>query len=122
MAIPVWPTSLPQPLLRKGYQGGFPNNLLISEGESGAGKVRPKGATPPFPLTVAVRLTTAQLLILQTFVQDTLKDGSLRFELEHPVHETLVEVRLLPVSGDKLYSETPDDLEFIVTMNMVVLP
>lgn len=122
MAIPVWPLTLPQTGLRTGYEENFPNNLLISQGDVGTGKVRVKGATPPFTFTVPMEMTTAQRGILKTFVQSTLKDGALRFEFTHPVDGTTFEARIVPVSDESLYTATPYGLNYMVSLKLMVLP
>jgi hypothetical protein len=121
MSVPVWPAGLPQEPIKSGYSEQFPDNLLRSSSESGVAKVRRKGATPPFKITVTMLLTAGQRLMLQSFARDTLLDGALRFEFVHPVDDVTFEARLVP--ADKgLYTIKPHGLDYQVTLNMEVLP
>jgi len=122
MAIPVWPTDLPQYTLMQGYSESYPNNLLMSEGDTGVGKVRRKGATPPFAFTRSFYLSKDQRNILANFVQFTLKDGALRFGFVHPVDGNLIEMRIMPVSADDLYTTSREGKVFFVTLRIKVLP
>ncbi|MGB3212442.1 MAG: hypothetical protein WBB19_17210 [Desulforhopalus sp.] len=121
MAIAIYPPELPSEALRDGYVENHPNNLLAFPGDSGFGKVRPKGATPPFTYTYSMLLTTAQRLILKNFVYITLRDGALRFEHSHPVDDISFEARFFSDSQE-LYKVTSSGLDFIVTLNVMILP
>ena len=121
MALPVWPSTLPQDTLFDGYVENYPNNLLRSEGDSGFGKVRKKGATPPFRFTRNIIISRTQRATLQTFIQSTLNDGALRFEFSHPLDGGTIEMRIVP-QGDYLYSVTPYGHNFRVSFDIEVLP
>lgn len=121
MAIPVWPTSLPQDGMINGYNENYPNNLIRSEASAGVAKVRPKGATPPFSFSLGLLLTKAQRLILRDFVKNTLKDGALRFTFVHPVDGYEFEARIIP-DGDNLYTVTPLKTNYMTTLKIEVLP
>jgi len=121
MAIPIWPTSLPQKPLFDGYREAIPNNVLRSESDAGFSKTRRKGATPPFRIEVSFNLTGAQRTTLYNFVSNTLLDGTLRFELAHFVDGNAVEMRIVG-SGDDLVSITPYGLEWLASMKLEVLP
>jgi hypothetical protein len=122
MAIPVWPPGLPQESLTNGYSENFPNNLVRYSGESKAvGKVRRRGATPPFTYKASFFLSLDQRDLLRNFVQYTLKDGALRFEFFHPIDRGVIEARIIP-DGENLYTITPLLDGYTVTLNIEVLP
>ena len=98
-----WPSTLPQHALASGYTESYPNNMLISKGDAGYGKVRKKGATPPFQFSFPMNLTDTQLTTLYTFIGN-LSDGVLRFEFVHPRTQAAVEMRMVPASDDELIS------------------
>jgi hypothetical protein len=121
MAIPEWPSALPAAPLKTGYSEQYPNNLLRSSSEAGVAKVRRKGATPPFTISVTFKLSQAQRLILQSFAGETLQDGALRFAFTHPLDGVSFEARLLP-DGNSLYKVTPHGIDYLATLELEILP
>lgn len=83
----VWPVTLPQKPLYAGNQETLPNNVISFSTEGGPAKRRKrytaKGGT--FPMTF--KMTAAQLATYRTFYNDTIEQGALAFELEHPTRE-----------------------------------
>ena len=67
-----WPSTLPCPL----YEGCqyTPAENVIRSGMDVGTKVRRRFTWVPEEVTFTLRLTTAQVAILQSFVRDTLKD------------------------------------------------
>jgi hypothetical protein len=122
MAIPTWPPSLPVEPLKNGYTGAFPNNILMSQGDAGQGKTRRKGATPPFPFSFPMLLTTAQLNTLKTFVHSTLFDGTLRFSFTDPWDGTVIEAKIEPVDEKKLFEWFPNGKKWNVTLGLKIMP
>lgn len=121
MAIPVWPITLPTKPLIDGYREAYPNNLLRSDVDAGFGKVRNKGATPPFKFDATFEIDGTQRSTLYSFVQNTLYNGALRFQLAHPVDNTVVEMRIVG-SGEDLFSLVAYGLHWTVSMKFEVLP
>lgn len=84
MAIPVWPTSLPQFFLRGGYKEGFKNTVLRSPMDSGPTKTRQRFTNSPTVLDGAMPLTDDQVATFKTFYEDDLGNGGLSFTIFHP--------------------------------------
>ena len=121
MSIPVWTTTLPQGCLRADYSEDYLDNVLRSQGDTGQGKTRPKGASLPQPYTRKLYLTDSQRSTFITFIKVTLNQGSLRFQDVHPVDGTLVELRFLP-QGDKIYSLTREGQGWSTVVRLQVMP
>jgi hypothetical protein len=121
MAPPIWPTSLPQEALSDGYSEAYPNNLLRSETDAGFGKVRNKGATPPFTFIVPIHFSTAQLTTFLNFHKITLRNGALRFEHKHYRTKQTVEMRLKPI-GEDFFVIKKDGFGWKATLKIEVLP
>jgi hypothetical protein len=121
MAPPIWPTSLPQEALSNGYSEAYPNNLLRSETDAGFGKVRNKGATPPFTFVIPMQFTMAQLTDFLNFYQNVLRNGALRFEHKHYRTGQTVEMRLKP-QGEDFFVVQKDGHNWKTTLKIEVLP
>ena len=122
MAIPTWPASLPSVALRKGFSIAPPNNLIVSNGDTGAGKVRKKGATPPITFTDILMVTDDQMDTFDTFYSSTLEDGSLRFEHIHPINGSSVELRIVAMSSEYAYKWVADGKGWSTTIKYIILP
>lgn len=121
MAIPIWPTGLPQKPLLSGYSEQAPNNLLRSQSESGVVKVRPKGAAKPWVLSVSFALSESEKADFLDFVENILKDGALRFSFRHPSKGIDVEVRIVP-GNESLFTLTRYGFDWLVSFKLEVLP
>jgi hypothetical protein len=86
----VWPGTLPQEFLQRGYNETFPNNVVISQTGVGPPLIRRRGTAAPQPIRGILHLTAAQLETLRTFFNTTLKHGSLEFEWEHPTEGSTI--------------------------------
>jgi hypothetical protein len=121
MAVPIWPTSLPQGSLREGFEEDFPNNLLVSESDDGFSKTRNKGALGPIQFTSALYLTNAQRITFLNFVKFTLKNGALRYQHKHPFDDDTIEVMIVP-QGEKLFTLSPYGLGWKVILKLKIMP
>ena len=92
MAIPAWPTSLPQFSLRQGYSEGFKQTVIRSTMDSGATKRRARFTNSPTILNVTMPMNDAELATFKTFFEDTLVNGALSFTFPHPRLGTTVTV------------------------------
>lgn len=92
MAI-LWPSSLPVQPLVDGYEEQIPDFRMKTNMDKGPGKMRRKSAALPWPVSVKMLLTGAQVQTLEDFVVDTLQGGVLRFSWTHPRKGSEVEVR-----------------------------
>ena len=123
MSLPVWPTSLPSDVLRRGFTIAPGNNLLVSEGDTGVGKVRRKGATPPITYTDTLRVSSIEeMTTFDTFYGSTLEDGALRFEDFHPITRASVELRIVPISSEHPYKWVPDGKGWSTPLKFTILP
>lgn len=101
MAI-IWPDTVPNSPLKDSYSEAIPDGRLRTSVSSGPDKVRRKSAALPVSFTVDLHLSSVELDYFESFVEETLAGGSLRFEFTHPRKGTIVEMRF--VGGDALYS------------------
>lgn len=83
MTDAVWPASLPQDVERP-YQETLADNTVTTPMEIGPAKKRRRSTAGVSTLSATVQLTTAQTETLQTFFEDTLAGGALRFDWTHP--------------------------------------
>jgi len=97
MALPVWPTSLPQ-APQKGFNESLGMNIIRSQTDLGPAKQRRRGVSPN-TMDVSFILTTDQAQTLETFILDTLS-GVKRFIFKHPRTTQNVEVRVVNQSGN----------------------
>lgn len=120
MTIPSWPATLPKTPLREGFQKTQPDNRLVSSGDSGFKKIRPKGAPVPWSFNVSMFIGKNVLADFETFINRTLHQGALRFSFEDPITEVNAEMRV--ASGESLYTITPVGFEWKVSFKVEVLP
>ena len=93
MAIPVWPSSLPQELITDGYGQQAPNTIIATQMDVGPGKRRRRTSAGVQPVQGQIVVTEAQLDTLRTFFRTSLGDGALRFSWADPVSGSPVEMR-----------------------------
>lgn len=79
MAIPVWPTSLPERFDASDYDEEEANNILRSETDMGPAMVRKRTSANVRPVVGSMYLTTAQRATLISFYRDDCQSGSIRF-------------------------------------------
>lgn len=79
MTTPVWPASLPQYFLIRGYAEAARDNVVRSENEIGPAKARRRATAAARPVSGLMIMTQAQLATLRTFLADTIGDGALAF-------------------------------------------
>ena len=67
--MPAWPAAptLPDFVLRDGYEEGFKNLMIRSQMDSGAAKSRKRFSDGPEPHTFPIELTDTQLTNFHTF-------------------------------------------------------
>lgn len=111
MAIPIWPTTLPQ-TPQKGYTISGGPNIIRSNMDMGPAKQRFRGNSVK-KLSLSFIMDTTQLNTFEIFVNTTLR-GVLRFSFKDPKDSHLplqnrstIEVRILQ-QGDKSY-----DIEYL---------
>lgn len=120
MASYIWPPTLPQKVAAGSYSSSSSVSVLRTSMDAGAPKQRYIGRKPQ-PMTVSFYMTTAQLAVLESFLQNDIK-GVKPFEFPHPETGVTVDVRIVP-SEDGHYSKSyigPG--QWGVSMKLEVLP
>lgn len=103
MAVAVWHPSLPQ-IPQKGFTETGGALIARTPMDGGPAKLRRRGKMPT-KLSLNFIMTTAQVGILESWVEDTIK-GTSRFTFLHPRKQTIVEVRIVPQGEGDLYTLT----------------
>lgn len=84
MTIPVWPGTLPQFVHKPGYSEKPGENTLETPVDAGPAKSRRRYTGQVRRFSVTVEFTPAQQATFETFYQNELADGSLKFTWLHP--------------------------------------
>jgi len=101
MAVITWPTTLPQ-VPQKGFQESIGVNVIRSAMDAGPAKQRRRSSRPS-TMDLNFILTTAQTVILETFINNSIY-GVKRFTFPHPrLLGTSVEVRIIPGSDGEFF-------------------
>jgi hypothetical protein len=100
MAIPNWPTGLPQSP-QKGFKESIGQNIIRSAMDAGPAKMRNRGKRPN-TMDLSFILTTAQTTILENFIKTDLA-GVKRFSFPHPRTASIVEARIVPQGEGEFY-------------------
>ena len=80
----VWPVTLPQFVSVEGFQETPPDLLLRTQMDAGPPKVRRRFTAGVRGFKATVRLTQAQVQVLDAFFVGTLAGGALSFDWTHP--------------------------------------
>lgn len=78
--------------------------VLRTPTDQGPAKLRYRGVKPQV-LNLTFMMTTAQTVLLEKFIKDTLS-GTARFGFKHPRTSVIVEVRIIPQGGGDYYTLT----------------
>lgn len=119
MTIPTWPLTLPQ-APQKGFTETVGYNIIRSTTDMGPAKQRKRSRSPNI-LDVNFIMTSAQVAILETFV-DTDLVGVRRFLFKHPRTSTMVEVRFVPTGGGLYKSQYLAPGYWTITTQFEILP
>lgn len=85
MANPTWPATLPQFVLREGYDEQLANNKIETQMDAGLPKQRRRFTQREDQISVSWRMDRTQRDTFLTFYRSTLSDGTLAFDMPHPV-------------------------------------
>ena len=117
-----WPSSLPQ-------EGFLPQDdvrvdaRLRTRMDAGREKVRRRYSATTRQITIPMRLTGTQRQTLDTFYNDTLKEGSLSFNWTDPVDDSAVSMRFLsPPRFRVILGGTTSNREWRATLRLEILP
>jgi len=118
MSVPAWNVNLPQELFVAGYGQSPPAVTIKSEMDAGPAKVRRRFTAGVSPVSGTMIMTAAQLATFDTFYNDTLLGGSLRFSwTTPPAHTVACEMRFKEVPN---WTKVEDEYE--VSLSLEVLP
>lgn len=82
--MPIWPTALPEFVLREGYREGFKDIVIRSKMDTGAVKRRRRFSTGPEEHKFPIFLTSEEFDIFKEFYEIELAGGALSFQKIHP--------------------------------------
>lgn len=114
----TWPTGIPDYVLQNGYTESPPNNIIRTQMDKGPAKIRRRTTANVRPISAMMELTAEQVEIFDSFFVDDCKDGSLRFEWNHPRTGAPVEFRFV---GQPEYTPIGGDT-WIVRFNLEIMP
>ena len=93
----TWPETLPQSPLVDGFSSTKADGRLRSSMDAGPDKVRRRFTAVPKILTCSFYMTAAQRTSFWTFFDDTLIEGSLKYDWAHPITKVVSECRIKDV-------------------------
>lgn len=85
--MPAWPSTLPDFVLREGYEEGFKDLVVRTQMSTGAAKRRRRFSDGPEPYKFPIEFTSDELDIFKEFYEDPttgLAGGALSFTKPHP--------------------------------------
>ncbi len=85
----AWPITLPQCPVLNGFSEQRQRNIVAFNPDVGPPKIRRRSSASAVLTSATFRLTTDELSDFDTFFIDTLKDGSLPFEWQHPINRLI---------------------------------
>ena len=91
----TWPSSLPQSPMATSYSEVVPNNIIRTEMDSGAAKVRRRTTAAPRFLRISYIMDKTQIATLDDFYLTSLKSGSLKFSFTNPRTNMVENVRFM---------------------------
>jgi hypothetical protein len=112
MAVPVWPSELPQRVLVDGYSEKSRDGRMFSRTSSGPGKLRRRYSSAVLPVTATIIVSYGQKSRLERFVDEETFGGSLPFTMPDQTHDGLP---LLSGGGLPLFGD--DGLPILITAN-----
>jgi hypothetical protein len=83
--MPTWPAGLPQCPVLNAFSEQRQRNVVAFSPDVGPPKMRKRSTAVAVLTSVAYRMTTSHLATFNTFYEDTLEDGTLPFDWEHPI-------------------------------------
>lgn len=89
MAIPVWPSELPQRFLVDGYSEKLRDGRILTKTSAGPGKARRRFSAAVLPVTATMRLDFAAKARLERFWYEDTGGGVLPFILPDQTHDGL---------------------------------
>lgn len=121
MAVPVWPTSLPQAIETDTYQEGYGDGRLRSSMEAGPAKVRQR-FRPARPLSGIIIMTDDELAAMLAFLDSDLAGGSLPFTFPKGAGRGVGSWLVRFADQMPAYVPSPGLGEWRVTLTLEILP
>lgn len=118
-----WPSSLPQFVLRDGYNRSPRSNVIRTEMDTGPAKVRRRSTFKTFTLNVTMAMDVTELNTFESFFDSNLGYGALSFNFPNPEDpDNTIEVRFNS-ENETMYSITPESSTtyFIVEMTLEII-
>lgn len=121
MAIPIWPTTLPQAPLIENLSERY---TTLAQSVTSGNKsilVRRNSTRAQDRLAVSFNLTRAQVGYFEKFYYDTLAGGTLRFSFTHPRTKNTIEVSIDPTSDSSFTIEPNGSMNFfLLTLQLII--
>lgn len=90
----TWPATIPQKTLAKDFSFSKGNNVIISQVDIGPAKKRRRYTDPIDTFAMSFDMTSAQYATFEAFYENTLLDGVLTFDQNHPITGVAGEFRI----------------------------
>jgi len=107
--MPGWPAELPNYVLVDGYVEMMPENMILSQPDMGPPKARRRSTAAMQYIQAKIYVDIDQVETFKTFYRETLYEGALSFDWEHPRTGEDVVMRftsspvITPISGTNFY-------------------
>lgn len=104
--MPTWPSTLPQEPLQQGYEEARQSGVVRTQMDKGPPKARQRSSATVSRFQMRFRITGSQVATLESFFEDDLDYGALRFDWTHPRTGAAVQFRfrepysLSQIAGD----------------------
>ena len=116
----TWPAALPQCPILNGFSEQRQRNLASFAPEVGGPKISRRSTAVAVLTSLVYRMSNADILVFNTFFEDTLKDGSLPFDWDHPVTGTTYTWMFDINEAPRFDRMTPNSIR--VTFNLLRMP
>ena len=114
-----WPSELPQQPLIDGFNEEPSSIKIRTEMDAAIAKQRPRFSTSAESRTFKMLMTNAQYQTFKTFYKDTLRSGSLEFNMQKPgIPGENIVVRF----NERSYSPSPIGIHWMVQLNLEEIP
>lgn len=113
----IWPATLPAPALNT-FRETPPKNTIRTEMDAGPPKVRRRTTANVRPVSFTLKLSKAQLAVLDSFFVDDTFSGAEPFQFEHPRTLEMVQATF---AQEPSYSEQ-DGVIWNADISLEILP
>lgn len=117
--VDAWPATLPQCFI-VGYSDGEGDSLVETQPDMGPPSSRSRSTSVVRPLSGAMRMTKAQIAILDTFYKTTLVRGSLPFNFTDPTFGGTILVKF-PKGSQPTWQQSSPGM-YRVNVSLSILP